>query len=358
MNTLDKQYLDLLQDILDNGVKKEDRTGTGTISVFGRTIRHKMSEGFPLLTTKEVWFKGVATELLWFLRGDTNIQSLVKQGNYIWVGDAYKRYSNPSRRFKYILSKSEFIEKIKTDDEFAKKWGDMGPIYGKQWRHWETKEVPNYDELNKVNYRTSIYEPPTIDQIQQAIDTLRTNPDSRRIMVNAWNVDEIDNMVLPPCHYGFQFYTRELSLDERFRIWFDNKKPNRDVVDAWDEYTDEGKHNHLNTIGIPKRAISLMFQMRSTDVGLGLPFNLASYGLLLLMIADEVNMIPDELIYNGGDVHIYENHIDALKEQLKRESYPLPNVYVRDGIFSSYDLNDIVLENYKHHPSIKMPLSN
>ena len=376
MNNLDKQYLELLQDILDNGVTKTDRTGTGTLSVFGRQIRHKMSEGFPLLTTKEVWFRGVQTELEWFLRGETNIQSLVRQGNYIWVGDAYKKYlsevswtendswvkevdgfsigtgeeAGKRKKIKKPLDKSEFIEKIKTDDEFTKKWGDMGPIYGKQWRGWETKEVPNYDELNKVNYRASIYEPPTIDQIQQAIDTLKTNPDSRRIMVNAWNVGELDDMVLPPCHYGFQLYTRELSLEERIKLGNAKKSWIDDVKQDEERGLEPNLEAYCNIHNIPKRALSLMWNQRSVDTPLGLPFNIASYGLLLTMIADEVNMIPDELIGNLGDTHIYLNQVDGVKKQLKRESRKLPRL-VKEGTLYS-------IVSYNPHPKIEFPLSN
>ena len=223
MNNLDKSYQSLLQDIIDNGVEKKDRTGTGTISVFGRQIRHKMSDGFPLLTTKKMAFKTMVTELLWFLRGDTNIKFLVENGCHIWDGDAYKNYINklifnekdchvddlinqPNKTF-VPYSQEEFINKIKTDDVFAKKWGELGPIYGKQWRSWEKW----YIDENK-RYLTFTKK---IDQIQNLINDLKTNPDSRRLMVNAWNVGELDQMVLPPCHYGFQVYTRELSLKER-----------------------------------------------------------------------------------------------------------------------------------------------
>jgi thymidylate synthase len=202
MNNIDKQYQDLLQDILDNGVEKKDRTGTGTISVFGRQIRHKMSEGFPLLTTKKMPWKSIVTELLWFLQGDTNIKWLVDNGCNIWNGDAYKNYlllmigNEPEK----ILSMDDFIDKIKNDDKFAKKWGDLGPIYGKQWRKW----APESGEINKGG----------VDQIANLINDLKSNPDSRRLMVNAWNVGELDQMVLPPCHYGFQVYTRELGGEE------------------------------------------------------------------------------------------------------------------------------------------------
>jgi thymidylate synthase len=275
MNTLDKKYQDLLQDILDNGVHKSDRTGTGTISVFGRQIRHNMKQGFPSLTTKKLAWKQVVSELLWFLTGQTNIAFLHKHNNHIWDGD----YEKSGR----------------TD-------GDLGPIYGKQWRKWDGK-----------NGR--------IDQIDDLVKELKTNPDSRRLMVSAWNVGELDQMVLPPCHYGFQVWTRE----------------------------ENGQ-----------RYISLIWNQRSVDTFLGLPFNIASYGLLLHIIANEVDMIPDELIGNLGDVHLYSNHIEQAKEQISREPFDLPQLKTdakMDGICCNVP-DDFVLEGYQSHPAIKAPLSN
>ena len=307
MNSIDRQYKELLLQIIHFGVDKADRTGTGTKSIFGWQIRHNMKEGFPLLTTKKMAWKSIVTELLWFLRGDTNIKYLVDNGCHIWDGDAYKAYKT---KYGYDdidspLSMGEFINKIKTDAEFAKYNGDLGPIYGKQWREWETydNEKPPYLD---------------VDQIANLISELKTNPDSRRLMVSAWNVADLEQMVLPPCHYGFQVYTQER----------------------------EGK-----------RYISLMWNQRSVDTFLGLPFNIASYGLLLLMIADEVGMIPDELIGNLGDVHLYNNHLEQAAEQCSRTPFKLPTVHVRDGI-ESFMPDDIILENYQSHPSIKAPLSN
>jgi thymidylate synthase len=371
MNTIDKAYQNLLQDILENGIEKRDRTGTGTISVFGRQIRHKMSEGFPLLTTKKMAFKTMVTELLWFLRGETNIKFLLDYDCHIWDGDAYKNWKNKGRDyweeqvdgiFTSELGEDEvgkismewFINKIKTDDEFAKKWGELGPIYGKQWRKWPSIRRIGIENGGMIHKAYPDYG--DIDQIQNLINELKTNPDSRRLMVNAWNVGELDQMVLPPCHYGFQVYTRELSEKERMDL-YNKSNWNKDIfpsdVSGWNRL--------LDTYNIPTRAISLMFNMRSTDVGLGLGFNLASYGLLLMMIAKQVNMVPDELIYNGGDVHLYKNHIEPIKEQLNREPYPLPIVKLSDRVvndIADYTLDDIVLENYKSHPTIKMPLSN
>jgi thymidylate synthase len=275
MNNLDKKYQQLLSDIIAFGVEKKDRTGTGTISEFGHQIRHKMSEGFPLLTTKKMAWKQIVSELLWFLTGQTNIAFLHKHNNHIWDGD----YEKSGR----------------TD-------GDLGPIYGKQWRKWDGK-----------NGR--------IDQIDDLVRELKTNPDSRRLMVSAWNVGELDQMVLPPCHYGFQVWTRE----------------------------ENGQ-----------RYISLMWNQRSVDTFLGLPFNIASYGLLLHILANEVNMIPDELIGNLGDTHLYLNHIEQAKEQIGRTSFDLPKLKTdakMDGICCNVP-DDFILEGYQYHPTIKAPLSN
>jgi thymidylate synthase len=348
MNNLDKKYQELLQDILDNGVTKSDRTGTGTISVFGRQIRHKMSEGFPLLTTKKMAWKTMVTELLWFLRGDTNIKFLVDNNCHIWDGDAFKNFMNTSEGDPDLIwNQEQFINKIKTDDEFARQWGELGPIYGAQWRNWLT-----YKPLNNTG---SFYQSGNIDQIQNLINDLKTNPDSRRLMVNAWNVGELDQMVLPPCHYGFQVYTRELSEGERGLLL----QPY-----GLDPLTKEGRDRLWKENNLPTRAISLMWNQRSVDTFLGLPFNIASYGLLLEIIAREVNMVPDELIGNLGDVHLYSNHIEQAKEQITRESYPLPKLgeipdylCMKDN-WECYEPTDFTLEKYQSHETIKAPLSN
>jgi len=341
MNTIDKKYTDLLQDILDNGVTKQDRTGTGTLSVFGRQIRHKMSEGFPLLTTKKMYFKGIVTELLWFLRGDTNIKYLIDNNCHIWDGDAYKNYvktSEPTLDGKY-LSQPEFIHWIKTDDEFAKKWGDLGKIYGKQWRGWDSYDFVD-DEVHTIK----------IDQIANLINDLKTNPDSRRLMVTAWNPSDLELSVLPPCHYGFQVYTRELSWKERWEYYLKTTN-NEDCL----------SEKQLDSINYPKRAISLMWHQRSCDFPLGIPANIMSYAILLMMLAKQVNMVPEELIGNFGDCHIYLNQIDGVKEQLTKDPYPLPSVKLSDKVvndLSEYTYQDIILENYQSHPKIYFPLSN
>jgi len=316
MNRIEEQYRALLGTLLENSTEKSDRTGTGTLSVFGRQIRHQMKDGFPLLTTKRMAVKTMMTELKWFLKGDTNIKYLVDNKCNIWNGDAYKNYEKYAMDNSYgvdILSMDEFIEQIKTDDEFAKKWGELGPIYGKQWRSWS----PVAGDINKGGK----------DQIKELIKNLKENPDSRRLMVSAWNVGELPEMTLPPCHYGFQVYTRLTTREEKI--------------------VNPGKY----------RAISLMWNQRSVDTFLGLPFNIASYAALLCLIAEEVNMVPDQLIGNLGDVHLYKNHIDQAREQLTREVYDLPavefsNVDLLDGEF------DFEVKDYKYHPSIKAPLSN
>ena len=327
MNSLDKQYQDLLQTILDYGIEKKDRTGTGTKSIFGYTIRHNMSEGFPVLTTKKMAWKTMVTELLWFLRGDTNIKFLVDNNCHIWDGDAYKSYEKwydevaVHSPFGEVprMTKEGFIKAIGLDDEFAKKWGELGPVYGKQWRRLIHHFPKTYPEVSQYEQYIGVK---TIDQITNLINDLKTNPDSRRLMVNAWNVGELDQMTLPPCHYGFQCYVRD------------------------------GKY------------LSLMWNQRSVDTFLGLPFNIASYGLLLTILAKEVNMIPDQLIGNLGDTHLYLNHLEQAKEQIGREPFELPTLNQfptyegsRPSI-ESYVVGDFTLKDYQSHKTIKAPLSN
>jgi len=436
MNSIDKQYQSLLQDILDNGVKKSDRTGTGTISVFGRQIRHKMSEGFPLLTTKKMYFKGVVTELLWFLRGDTNISYLLDNDCHIWDGDAYKFYLknfvppecppavDVQPDYYDPMTKEDFIKYMKLSkndgkrgERYIKEHGELGPIYGAQWRRWKSKAwIPTsyLDEKNSLiingseslhggMVRKIIVKYPEIDQVANLIKDIKENPDSRRLMVSAWNVAEIDQMALPPCHYGFQIYTRELSLEERVKLFNDSGKNGGMLMWAGNG-TQEGALDHN---GIPTRAISLMWNQRSIDTFLGLPFNIASYALLLEIIAKEVNMVPDELIGNLGDTHLYLNHIEQAKEQIgkelslddrikialedvskapgqhldwthevldttgvprrTRQPYELPKLvhmktdeFWKNGIemINHLDPSDFKLENYQSHPSIKADLSN
>jgi thymidylate synthase len=418
-----------------------------------------MSEGFPLLTTKKMYMKGVITELLWFLRGDTNIKFLVDNDCHIWDGDAYKNWckqfevdpnnfdgdeiakghndqcwgypildhvKSTSKEYKrgqinaylegkaekpfFYLTQEEFINKIKTDEEFAEMWGELGPIYGKQWRSWESEIGGNLVKgLTGKWIKTDSTKIP-IDQIANLIRDLKTNPDSRRLMVNAWNVGELDQMVLPPCHYGFQVYTRELSLEERKSI----AKEILPILKTFlGNQSEEGWVEQCEKLNVPTRAISLMYNARSQDVPLGTPFNISSYALLLEIIGKMVNMVPDELIANMGDCHIYLNQIDGVKEQIgreltlqerrdfaidvlgldgvldcgsnyevtefcnhnlvpkrTREPYPLPTLkhMKTDEFYKSLsedlsllthlDNTDFVVENYQSYPTIKMPLSN
>jgi thymidylate synthase len=415
-NNLDPQYNKLLEDILENGTKKQTRNGE-VISVFGRQIRHNMGDGFPLLTGKKMFWKGIVTELIWFLRGDTNIKYLVDNNCHIWDGDAYKafekwkqetdakiRRENPTIDFQPLKyeSEEEFINKIKTDADFAEKWGDLGPVYGKQWRSWKSFEHEYGEDDNGDGFIGMWKGKEKIDQIENLINDLKTNPDSRRLMVNAWNVGELDQMVLPPCHYGFQVYTRELSWEERRDLL--TKEQFRDEFGYLSPFTEPIINYYLNSKNIPKRAISLMWNQRSVDTFLGLPFNIASYGLLLEIIAKEVNMIPDELIGNLGDTHLYLNHVEQAKEQIgrelsleerielakgkvvpllgskedsyneagiptrTREPYPLPKLVINDEFWNPdadllsnlphIQVSDFYVDNYQSHPTIKAPLSN
>ena len=377
MNNLDKEYQLLLEYILGNGIEKKDRTGTGTLSVFGWQIRHKMSEGFPLLTTKKMAWKSIVTELLWFLRGDTNIKFLLDYDCHIWDGDAYKGYENSYTAWvgNSLWSnngepwdKENFIRLIKTDKRFCNVFGDLGPIYGKQWRQWQGWMDMRGNEKGSLWY----------DQILQLVHSLKTNPDSRRLIVSAWNVAELDQMTLPPCHYGFQVYTRELSWEERVEIA--RKTLSKEVFYEYGNlspFTTPIITYWLNQYNIPTRAISLMWNQRSVDTFLGLPFNIASYALLLEILAKEVNMMPDELIGNLGDVHLYSNHIEQAKKQIDRTSFDLPTVQITErnwyqheavkthlgpktfkDIISSYRPDCFELIDYKSHSAIKAPLSN
>lgn len=304
-NSIDYSYQKLLKDVLKNGVKKEDRTGTGTLSVFGRQLRYDMSSGFPALTTKRLAFKQVVVELLWFLRGETNIKYLIDRGCNIWNGDAYKVYE---RVCKWDLDEplpfNEFVEKVRTDSVFAKTWGELGPIYGKQWRNWQDN-----------------------DQIKNLIEGLKENPDSRRHIVSAWNVDKLKYMTLPPCHYGFQCYVQN------------------------------GK-------------LSLMWNQRSADLFLGVPFNIASYAVLLHLLCLETGLKPGELIGNFGDLHLYQNHIEQAKQQADRSHYVLPKLDINKTIINKIneqgliktineiEHSDITLQGYESHSTIKAPLNN
>lgn len=306
-----RQYLDLLKDVLDNGVEKKDRTGVGTISVFGRQMRVNLADGFPLLTTKKMALKAIVHELLWFLKGATNIQYMVQNDVKIWNEWAYQDYLEKNNlvekypRYSEIWQQKlqEFVERMKTDNEFAKAYGELGPIYGKQWRRWQG---PSGE----------------IDQIRQAVDMIKNDPTSRRIIVSGWNVGEIQDLIHnhhhapPSCHSLFQFM----------------------VVD--------GK-------------LHCQLYQRSADIFLGVPFNIASYALLTMMMAQVTGLEPGEFIHTFGDLHIYKNHVEQVLEQLRREPKPLPRMRINPDIkdIDDFKFEDFTIENYDPYPAIKAPIA-
>ncbi|MBT4917079.1 thymidylate synthase [Candidatus Peregrinibacteria bacterium] len=269
-----KQYLSLVQEVLDNGIVKTDRTGTGTISMFGEQRKYDLRDGFPMVTSKKVRFDAILRELLWFLKGSTNINDELAEYTPIW-------------------------------NAWAAEDGELGPIYGYQWRNWEKFE---YDEETKT------YKKGHIDQIKQVIDMIKNNPDSRRIIVNAWNVADIDKMALPPCHAFFQFNVMGDRLD-------------------------------------------LQLYQRSADIALGVPYNIASYATLLMMVAKECNLTPGIFVHTLGDAHVYSNHIEGLKEQLSRPTHDLPELHIADKPFWDLKFEDFELKNYEHEKYIKFPIA-
>lgn len=312
-----KQYLELLEKIKQEGIEKSDRTGTGTKSIFGYQMRFDLSKGFPILTTKRVPFGLIKSELLWFIKGDTNIRYLLQHNNHIWDEWAFKRYvespdytgedmTDFGRRslqdpvFKEVYEKEleTFFQRILNEDDFAAKYGELGNIYGSQWRHWKTTQGE------------------TIDQLAQVIEMLKTSPDSRRLLVSAWNPEDVPSMALPPCHTMFQFYVAD------------------------------GK-------------LSCQLYQRSADVFLGVPFNIASYALLTHLIANEVGLEVGEFVHTLGDAHLYLNHLEQVDLQLSRETYELPQLVLKYPEKSLYDLEvtDVVLEGYECHPTIKAPIA-
>lgn len=342
-----KQYLALMQDILDNGVVKKDRTGVGTLSVFGRQLRFDLKEGFPLVTTKKVHLKSIIHELLWFLNGDTNVKYLQENGVKIW-------------------------------NEWANEEGNLGPVYGKQWREWrdckvvECHDVGRTQQLMQRGYKyignmkedgtTYLVYEKAHDQISKVIQQLREDPDSRRIIVSAWNVADLDDMALNPCHNYFQFYTTEMPLLERLD-WYEVNEPEKfasaPLINHEDIDDEERLHETLDREGIPRRKLSCFYMMRSNDYLLGAPFNIASYALLTYMVAQQLNMVPDELVYSGVDVHLYSNHLEQAKLQLTREPYTLPKLVIKrkpDSIFD-YKYEDFELVGYQAHPHIAAPVA-
>lgn len=358
-NHLDRDYQTIMQSIIHSGRKKEDRTGTGTVSLFGTEIRHDMSSGYPLLTTKKMAFKTMVTELLWFLKGDTNIKYLVENNCHIWNGDAIKNYEKHNGEIDwgpFVTKEEAFVDSILNIPGFAEQWGELGPVYGAQWRKWKTFRSDNKDAI-----KSSTDSVEYVDQLKNLINELKTNPDSRRLMVSAWNPGEIHRMVLPPCHYGFQVYTYEMSETQRMIEWCNSL--NKDI-----SYADNMTMERLDEFNFPKRKISLIWNQRSADYFLGVPFNIASYGLLLQIIGKMVNMIPDQLIGRFGDTHLYKNHLEQAGKQISREPYELPTVFIAkdvefwrqdvDKIFEGLNKEDFHLLNYESHGAIKAPLSN
>ena len=317
INENEQQYLTLAQYVLDHGHQKGDRTGTGTLSTFGYQMRFDLQKGFPILTTKKVAFGLVKSELLWFLRGDTNIRFLLAHNNHIWDEWAFKKWvesdeyqgpdmtdfghrwlTDPAFKAVYLAEKKTFCERILADDEFAARYGNLGDVYGAQWRHWQTRRGE------------------TIDQIKNVIEDIKTTPDSRRLIVSAWNPEDVPSMALPPCHTLFQFYVND------------------------------GK-------------LSCQLYQRSADIFLGVPFNIASYALLTHLIAKECGLAVGEFIHTLGDAHLYSNHLDQIREQLARPVHQAPQLILPDHPMklSEYTPADIQLANYEHEAAIKAPVA-
>lgn len=356
-----KQYLDLLSDVLE-APERGDRTGTGTRSVFGRQLRFvNIAEEFPLVTTKKVYFKGIFHELIWMLRGDTNIKYLVDNNVSIWTDWPLKNYKaqNPDS----LMNRYMFEHHIKTDPAFAEKWGDCGPVYGRQWRKWKGKVTKadvdfTHRTIDKMCGVVNLeYE--YIDQIANLLHDLRNNPESRRMIVNAWNVTDIPAMIptgLPPCHLLMQFYTRPLTFVQRRSLALTMSVPqNQQGSGSEQEWSD-----YYDMFNVPSRYLDCQIYLRSNDLLIGAPFNIAQYALLTHLIAKTVNMVPGELVYTIGDAHLYSNHYEQAKEQITRKPRPLPrlttDVFPREDP-AHYEWEDIKLINYKSHEAIKAPIA-
>lgn len=318
----DYAYLDLIKKVLEDGHKKGDRTGTGTISTFAQQMRFNLADGtIPMLTTKKMFTRGIIHEILWYLKGDTNIKYLLENDVHIW-------------------------------DEWADENGDLGPIYGAQWRRWPaTMWIKETGAFGTEDVQTTYY----IDQIATVIDQLRNNPNDRRIIVNAWNVGQLDEMALPPCHMMFQFWSRELTADER-TVWM---KDNISSMTYDCPISDEEKHKKCDKYNVPRRALSCHLYQRSCDVGLGVPFNIVQYSILTHMIAQVTNHVAEEFVWTGGDVHIYNDHVEALQEQLTRKPYPSPQLVLNHKVkeIDDFNIGDFLVTNYENHPTIKMKVS-
>lgn len=369
----DKEYFRLLDLILTKGKRKKNRTGTDTIGVFGAQARFDLST-FPLLTTKRMAIKSITHELLWFIKGDTNIKYLVDNGCNIWNDDCYRRYLEQFKAKNVKIAdmnsdgtpyeKSMFVHQIKTfgaDSDFVKRHGDLGEgTYGQMWRafpyaeYWEIPKGACYSG-SRTGHKLS-----KVDQLSKVIEKLKTNPDDRRMIVSAWHPYWVDHCALPPCHCLFHFNTEELTREER---WDLIPKYNWDTATnnhkAQFCKTDQSLDTDMDSIGVPRRRLNCLLYQRSCDTFLGVPFNIASYGMLTSMVAQSVNMLPGEFIHTYGDLHLYQDHLEQAKLQLTREPYPLPTLWLNPEVKSILDFKfeDIRIDNYQSHPAIKADLS-
>lgn len=337
----DKTYLDLVERVLYGGERKKNRTGIDTFTTFGNQVKFDLRKGFPLLTTKKVFFKGVVHELLWFLSGSTNIKYLVENGVHIWDEWPYAKHKELCEiHGTPIPTMDQFLETIRVSPELP--MGDIGyGAYGSMWRGFPVPDSERYSDITPV------------DQIAKVIHTLKTNPDDRRMIVSAWHPGLVDNCALPPCHMMFQFHTSVLPLGERCMLYKDTF-PNPRYLDSSDMLDKQ-----LDYEGVPTRRLNCLMYMRSVDLGLGAPFNIASYALLMTLIARDTSMQPGVLTLTTGDTHVYVNHAAALREQMTREPYKSPHVTIREGAPSIFGIKyeDIQLHDYVCHQSIKMDVA-
>jgi thymidylate synthase len=381
MNNADTEYFKLIDLVLSNGKLKHNRTGIDTIGVFGAQARFNLQEGFPLLTTKKVFFRGVAHELLWFLSGSTNIKYLVDNDVHIWDDWAFSRYqkekpklgglmifdelllTNQEKVLKQTKEKqSLFIQKIKNDPKFAAQWGELGEgTYGSMWRKFPFYTMDDEFKGGKgiTGEGAESWVFGEVDQIKKLVDTLKTNPNSRRLIVSAWHPYLVEHCELPPCHCLFQFHTEELTIQERALLGINSKTFTPEELKLQTKATwveDPLLIPFLDKMNVPKRRLNCHFNMRSSDIFLGLPLNIASYALLTHMVAQSVNMVAGELLYSVTDLHLYVNHIEQAKLQRVRKPFEnLPTLKLNSNIKNLLDFKyeDITIENYQCHPSIK-----
>jgi len=353
MNKVDTEYFRLLNIVLNEGKPKKNRTGIDTISVFGEQAKYNVDlNAFPILTTKKVWFKGIVHELLWFIKGDTNIKYLVDNDVHIWDEWAYKRYVELFKKLKPSLeydatplSQDKFIQGLK-DGSVDVKLGELGEgTYGSMWR-----KFPHFDHIEQGQGAAQRYNP--VDQLQKVIDKLKTNPDDRRMIVSAWHPYWVDHCALPPCHCLFHFNTEELTNLERFNLlWSITGSLRKQSYKDYEHLLEE--HN------IPKRRLNCLLYQRSCDLPLGVPFNITSYSLLTAVVAHCVNMVPGKFVHTYGDLHIYNNQIEGIKEQLNREPKALPKLWLNPEVkdLFNFKYEDIKLVDYNPHPKIEMPIA-